>query len=66
MVYTCTTVVSYLCKRSPSKPNLPGTDRDPSVLFADDAANSTCDMDYQSLNSNHELSLRKMLSLIPL
>ena len=34
---------------------------DLSLLFADDTANSTCDIDHQSLKSNLELSLRKML-----
>ena len=34
---------------------------DLSLLFADNTANSTCDIDHQSLKSNLELSLRKML-----
>ena len=37
------------------------TDMDLSLLFADDTANSTCDIDHQSVKLNLELSLRKML-----
>ena len=34
---------------------------DLSLLFANDTANSTCDIDHQSLKLNLELSQRKML-----
>ena len=37
------------------------TDMDLSLLFADDTANSTCNIHHQSLKPNLELSLRKML-----
>ena len=37
------------------------TDTDLSLLFANDKANSTCDIDHNSIKSNLELSGRKML-----
>ena len=52
LIYVNDLPLSLICHR---------TDKDISLLFADDKANSTCDIDHQSLKLNLELSQRKML-----
>ena len=52
LIYVNDVPLSLTCHR---------TDMDLSLPFADDTANSTCDVDHQSLKSNPELSLRKTL-----